>query len=154
MFVLLVQNLILVRGHVLNAEKFIGNEFSSWQFLKSLTDRVLVDQESLIGYFPYTPDVYAYGPKYAIHYQQKKHPSRSILPFAKSNITFITYEPPPISRVDMSIEFWAEQELGIVSQPLYSVSFPNGYIIEKYYLTASESASPINPDLDMGVIFR
>lgn len=141
-------------AHIKMSETIIGTAFDSWQFQQSLTDNIIAQSSDEFGYFAYSPDIYAYGPKYALLYMKRQHTEKDIYSFEKKPETFVTIEPIPADRDDLNSRSWIQEKFGITSQPVASWSFENGYSIEKYTLEKTEVEQPIDPNLDTGVFFR
>lgn len=136
------------------SKNIIGKKFDSWSFQHNMAQTIFKDGENEFGYFAYAPDVYAYGPKYSLSYTRSLYPTKNVSSFEKKRITYLTLEPPPSYRPELTDKYWKENQIGIKGKPVKTIKFPNGYQIEKYILTDQEVQKPIDPTLDTGVHFR
>ncbi len=136
------------------SEKIIGKKFDSWSFQYNMAQTIFKDGENTFGYFAYAPDIYAYGPKYSLSYVRSLYPTKNVSSFEKKKITYLTLEPPPSYRPELTGDYWKKNQVRIKTKPVKTVNFPNGYQIEKYILSDQEVQEPIDPTLDTGVHFR
>jgi len=62
----------------------LGKSETSWKFLNTMASKLYIGKEESFGYFVYTPDIIAYGPKYALFYQEKLHKDKNAFYFEKN----------------------------------------------------------------------
>lgn len=136
-----------------DSSNIIGKDLYSWKFLYNISSKAFKGGEKEFGYFVYSPDVVAYEEKYAMDYLSsvsKKKTFRS----QKKDVTYLIIAPPPPNNPYMKGEWWTKNMVKINSKPVSSVSYGNGYIIEKYILTPEEQKIQADPNLDPGLTFR
>lgn len=151
---LIFQNVFHWNQELIYVSTHTGLSSDSWAFQRQLIDWIVTDGEPEFGYFVYAPDIYAYGPKYTMLYLQKKFPNIKVASFEKKPVTYVLSEPPPKDRSDLSPLEWRKSKFGITSEPVRSIAFPNGYLIEKFELDQEEINVPVDGNLDTGVFFR
>ena len=137
-----------------NAKNFIGRSEDSWQFLAHLSQEVFVDSDSEFGYFIYAPDKLAYEPKYAMMYARRKYPDRQAYYFQKKPVTYVISAPPPPEKPHMKSDWWVKNSIKITKEPQKVLTYPNGYKVERYELTAEEMIIPFDQHEDVGIHFR
>jgi hypothetical protein len=136
------------------SQTFIGKDQTSWKFLDNMANTFFSTKENNFGYFVYTPDVIAYGPKYALAYEQKLHPQVSASYIDKKAITYVVVAPQAVSNPYITYKWWKENTINLKKDPVSVINFPNGYQIEKYNLTPADIALPWNHTYDPGLGFR
>lgn len=128
---------------------YIGKDSDSWKFLYRLSQKVYQGKEETFGYFIFSPDSFAYQPKYAMLYTDSLF-DKKVYSFEKKPITYIIAAPHPY----MKDKWWKENQINIVKEPELTISYPNGYKIEKYQLTEEEITIPFDPSINPGIHFR
>ncbi len=152
--VIYFMNLQSAFNDIYDSRTKIGIEQTSWKFLDTMASRVYEGSEKEFGYFVYTPDTIAYGPKYALRYEETKHPEKNGAYFTKKRITYIIVAPPAPNNPYLSYTWWRNVRVKIDKNPTSVVIFPNGYKIEKYVLTDTETKIPYDHGIDPGLNFR
>jgi hypothetical protein len=137
-----------------NSHHFIGKDQTSWKFLDNMASTFFSTKENNFGYFVYTPDVIAYGPKYALFYEQTKHPNVNAIYLEKKPVTFMVIAPQAVDNPYISYKWWKENTINLRIPPNSVINFPNGYSIEKYNLSPEQIALPYNHNYDPGLGFR
>jgi 4-amino-4-deoxy-L-arabinose transferase-like glycosyltransferase len=132
----------------------IGKTEVSWIFLSNMANSLYQGDEKSFGYFVYTPDVIAYGPKYALFYQEKLHKDKNAFYFEKKPITYVIMAPPASNNPYLSYKWWKEERLNIKKNPVKTITFPNGYRVEKYELDEKEVSASFDRGIDPGLSFR
>ncbi len=133
---------------------YLGKSETSWKFLSTMANSLYQGPEEGFGYFVYTPDIIAYGPKYALFYEEKRHKNKKPVYFEKKKITYIVVAPPAKDNPYLSYEWWKEQRLNIKKDPIKTITFSNGYRIEKYELNNREVSESFDKGIDPGLSFR
>lgn len=133
---------------------FIGQNKASWKSLSDIARAVYEDAPEEFGYFVYAPDVMAYEPKYAMSFIGKQYPTKTGYSFTKLPVTYLVIQPPPHGNPYMKDEWWRVNQVEITKEPEDTVTFANGYKIEKYFLTGEEQSVPFDPAIDPGLHFR
>lgn len=152
--VIFLFNMKSATNDIVNAGgNFIGQDETSWLFLKNAASKIFEGKESEFGYYVYHPDVVAYRAKYAMHYVQTLSPKTAYY-FQKKPITYLFIAPPPRDRPYMKDEWWRINMVHIGKKPDQVVTFKNGYKIEKYILTDQEIKIPVEKGIDPGIHFR
>src|SRR6185503_13257637 len=127
-----------------------GQHQNSWKFLLDMAQNVYKGKESSLGYFIYMPDALAYQPKYAVSYAAKQSDKQAHY-FQKLATTYLVIAPPPPDKEGMKDVWWRINQVHITTQPLTTITFTNGYKIEKYLLTSSEQTVPFDQTIDTGI---
>lgn len=152
--VIFLLNMKSATNDIVNAnENFIGQDETSWLFLKNAASKIFEGKESEFGYYVYHPDVVAYRAKYAMNYVQNVSPKTAYY-FQKKPITYLFVAPPPKDRPYMRDEWWKINLLHINKNPDQLITFKNGYKIEKYILMDQEIKIPVEKGIDPGIHFR
>ncbi|MBI3380288.1 hypothetical protein HY029_06060 [Candidatus Gottesmanbacteria bacterium] len=137
------------------SNNIIGFAERSWKFYDTLSQKAFTaGSEKEFGYFVWTPDKFAYSPRYAMVYGQKTHPDKIAYSFTKKPVTYLVMAPPPKEDPWVDGKFWKVHSIVIDKKPVSVISFPNGYRIDRYELTDKEVATPFDPTQDMGIHFR
>ena len=134
--------------------KLMGFREDSWKFLNNMASKVYTGRENEFGYFVYTPDTIGYAPKYAMKYQARLHKDKIVYDNTKKEVTYIVVAPPAPDNPYLSYKWWKENRANIKKEPVSTVTFPNGYKIEKYELTSDEIKVAPAADIDPGLGFR
>lgn len=132
----------------------LGKSELSWKFLSNMSGNLYKGKEASFGYFIYTPDIIAYGPKYVLFYEEKLHKDKQAFYFEKKPVTYIVIAPPAENNPYLSYEWWKTKRLNIKSKPVLTINFENGYKIEKYNLDKKEVNEPFDRGIDPGLSFR
>lgn len=134
--------------------KFIGKSETSWKFLNTMSSEVFKGKEKEFGYFVYTPDTIGYSPKYAMQYQKRIYPQKNAFFLDKKPVTYIVVAPPAPDNPYLSYKWWKENTINLKKDPVETITFANGYKVEKYNLTDEEIKAPYNRAYDPGLGFR
>ena len=137
-----------------NSKGFIGKNETSWKFLNAMTSQVFKGNEKEFGYFVYTPDTIGYSPKYAMQYQKMVNKQKTAVFLDKKPVTYIVVAPPAPDNPYLSYLWWKENTINLKAVPVETITFANGYKIEKYDLTDEEIKVPFNKAYDPGLGFR
>ncbi len=148
-----LMNVSSIISEIKNYKTFTGRDITSWKFLNNMSSKVF-NSEKDFGYFIYTPDVVGYGPKYAFAYQTKLNKDKNISYFQKKTVTFVAAEPPPPNNPYMTYNWWKINRLKLEATPSAVITYPNGYIVEKYELKDKDVQTPFDPGIDPGLGFR
>lgn len=141
----------------------LEQDVSTWQFNKLVAEKVLEGEREEFGYFIFTPDLYGYSPRFALNFYQKRNKDKKIYPYKKDSVTYLIIAPPPeYGRDPNSIwyqkntnsKLWKSNDLRITKNPDSVISFKNGFVIEKYYLSEDEIKVEPNPYLIQSIFFR
>lgn len=148
----LVSTTTLFNTSVIKAE-FQGQDVSSWKFQKQMAASVF-KQDKVFGYFIYSPEVYAYTPRYAFKYTAKEYPQVTAQANQKLDTTYLIILPPPENRRELDGKWWTEGQVRIQKQPVETITYPNQVRVEKYRLDDQEQEVPIDPLIIDNLIFR
>lgn len=149
--IILILNLQTAISDTKYSEYIIGKDLYSWKFLYNLSSKVYQSPEKDFGYFVYSPDVLAYGEKYAMFYAQKVY-KKNAYSFEKKPVTFLVIAPPP--NPYWKGEWWTINQVKISNKPVSVIRFDNGYKIEKYKLSDEETKIQFDHSIDPGLNFR
>ncbi len=125
-----------------------------WQFYYSLAKRVYTDAPQEFGYYIYTPDQFGYSERYAMNYTQKEFFSKKATPYSKNKITYLIIAPPPGDKPYLNADWWRTNQIKFTRKPDEVFKYNNGFMIEKYILSAAEIAIPSDPNLIQDLHFR
>ena len=142
-------------GYIKNLQRsFIEKDPNSWRSLKGVAETIMAKQgKKPFGYFVFSPDAFAYGPRYAMIYHFKK-PRVQAYEYSKKPITYIVAEPPPKNDPYMTHVWWRKNPLKIKTEPSWSKHFASGYTIEEFQLTQEEQLIPHDKTIELGIHFR
>lgn len=135
------------------ANTFIGYDQDSWKFLLGMTSDVYSQDEDEFGYFVYSPDAFAYEPRYAMIYGNRIFGNKAA-EFSKRRITYVLIAPPAPDNPYLSPEWWIRVQLRINGEPITKQEYPNGYRVLKYRLTDKELTSGYEESVNLGIHFR
>jgi hypothetical protein len=127
---------------------------TSWVFQFNIAQKILTSSDNNFGYLIFTPDFYAYGPKYAYTYAKSLHPEKTVYLFQKKPITYAVIEPAPADRQDLNSTYWETSLVKLTSGPIQEETFSNGFKIKKYKLTQKEIDIPVDPQTADWLHFR
>lgn len=132
----------------------IGKYANSWRGLTTVAQEIIKQQQGKeFGYFIFAPDAFAYQPRYAMIYNFKATHA-NVFEYKKKPITYIIAAPPPPNDPYMTYVFWRKNQVNISSQPIETKKFPNGFTIEKFYLSKSEQQVAHDKNIELGIHFR
>jgi hypothetical protein len=132
----------------------VGENSLSWQFYSRLARQTFVEGEQEFGYYIYTPDLYAYQPRYALDFMADRFPQKNAAPYQKRRQTFLIFAPAPGDRPFFNGVAWKRDQVKITKDPVQVIKFPNGYRIEEYHLTDEELKVESDPTMLQGLFFR
>lgn len=155
LFLSLVFNELAAVNFVKSSQDFIGKDKNSWKLLNKISNDVFEKSQGEFGYFVNSPDLLGYAPKYAMIYAQKNHPGNKAFYFTKKHITYVVTAPlPSKSPVVLPADVWPESAINLTNKPTSQVTYPNGYKVFRFQLSAEDVAAPFNKDLDTGLLYR
>lgn len=149
---LLINGVIFIR-QLKESNNFFGKDEDSWKFLLSMTNDIYKQAEDEFGYFVYSPDGFAYEARYAMLYGQRISNKKAAV-FEKKPVTYIVIAPPSPDNPYLSPEWWIEEQVRIRKEPAWTMSYANGYRINKYELTDDEIQTGFEKAIDIGIHFR
>jgi hypothetical protein len=130
---------------------FVGKSPYSWNALSEVARTVYSQDEQVFGYFVFSPDVMAYEPRFAMEYWKRTLSKSNAVVFEKRPVIYVIIAP----RNDTYMTHdWIKMKLNIVSEPVRTWGFPNGYSVDKYALTPEEVAAPFDPGINPGLFYR
>ena len=142
-----------VREMVLNAKTSV-NDGSTWRFNLTLANDIYSHNKNRsFGYYVYTPDLFGYGPRYAMNYMQRQTRKTDVYPYEKKDIVYLIMSPAPFHSA-LGQEDWKKNEVKINRNPDKKITYPNGYIVEMYNVTKEEQRVLSNPNMIQSVIMR
>ena len=152
-FVVNAFNVSAAFGDIKDSKAFIGNDEDSWKFLSTLSESVFREAPEEFGYFVFAPDVFAYEPKYAMKYAASRSPKRAWY-FQKKPVTYLIMAPPPRWDPYMTGQWWKINQIKIAPPADSVTTYPNGYRVEKVFLTSADQAVAFDPAVDPAMHFR
>ena len=135
------------------AENSIGQIEDDWQFLSTVMAKPFEGAESEFGYYLYTPDIYAYEQKYAMLYQTKRHPEKTVFRYEKKPVTYLVIAPA-VNTGELLFADWKRDRVKIRRPADQEFMMAGGYRVEKYLLTPEELAEPGDSTLNDWIYFR
>ncbi|MBI3955289.1 hypothetical protein HY338_02490 [Candidatus Gottesmanbacteria bacterium] len=133
---------------------FIGKRQESWKALSLVAETITKRQgNNQFGYFVFSPDAFAYGPRYAMLYNFAKAKAASF-EYVKKDVTYIVAAPAPQGDPEMNYNWWRKNPVKIISEPIFTQNFPGGFTIEEYQLSQKEQLIPHDKTIELGIHFR
>lgn len=142
-----------VNDNTVAQKEIIGKSIVSWKFLYTMAKDIVQSESEAFGYFIYSPDVLAYEPRYAMIYANESLHKQGT-EFVKKPVTYLVIAPPPPDNPYMKDSWWRINQIHIDKEPVSRQTYPNGYKVEKYLLTAEEITVAPDPNLNPGLHFR
>lgn len=134
--------------------QFMGKDPNSWIGLSRIAKEITKEQSGKeFGYFVYSPDAYAYQPRYAMIYNFKAVQAKAF-EYGKRFTTFVIAQAPPADNPYMGYEWWVEVPAGIKAKAVKKIVFPNGYTLLSYHLSPEEQKVPHDKNIELGIHFR
>lgn len=128
---------------------------TGWKFYFKLAQEIYKDANGNdFGYYIYTPDQFAYSEKYSIHYSQKLFKQTVGYSYEKKPLTYLIIAPPPGDKPYLNGIWWKSNQVKINKKSDQIFNLPNGFIVEKYYLSEEDLKIPSDPNLIQDLIFR
>lgn len=150
LFVTYLTNMVVAATDMYaEANLFAGKTADSWLFFNNLAQKVFTGPEKSFGYFVFDPDVVAYQSKYVLLYEQHVS-SKDVAYFKKEPITYLVIAYNTYGQ-DL---YWKQQQLHITASPSATIAYDNGYKVEKFQLLQKDIQTPVEPNLDPGLMFR
>lgn len=126
----------------------------SWRSTNQVAQAIINRQgQTPFGYFVFSPDAFAYGPRYAMIYHFKPSGAQAF-EYEKKPTTYIVASPPPENDPYMTHVWWRKNPVRITSDPVWTQKFPSGYTIEQFQLTQEEQLSGHDKTIELGIHFR
>lgn len=145
-------NLIGVRQSIRTwSTDFVGRSPYSWNALSAVARTVYGQPEQQFGYFVFSPDIMAYEPRFAMEYWKRALFKSEVAIFEKKPVIYVIIAPRNGTYMTHD---WIKMKLNIVSEPVQTWEFPNGYTVEKYALTPKEMAAPFDSGINPGLFYR
>lgn len=133
---------------------FIEIRPESWRSTNRVAEKIIDKQgKNPFGYFVFSPDAFAYGPRYAMIYHFKQAHMQAY-EYTKLDTTYVIASPPPDNDPYMTYVWWRKNPVKITSDPVWTQKFPGGYTAEEYHLTADEKRIPHDKTIELGIHFR
>lgn len=135
--------------------KIISTLSGGWKAYYNLANSVYQDAEKQeFGYYVFTPDQFGYSEKYAMIYAQKNFLDSAAFPFQKKSITYLISAPPPDDEPWLNSNWWKVKQVKIQRTADKTINLPNGFKVEKYFLTPEEIQIASDPNLIHDLTFR
>ena len=133
---------------------FMGKNPNSWIALSQASKEVIKQENGKeFGYFVFSPDSFAYQPRYAMIYNFKESNSKAF-EYVKKPVTYVIAQPPPANDKYMDYKWWVRVPVGITAKPASIKTLPSGYSVIKYNLTEAEQKIPHDKAIELGIHFR
>jgi hypothetical protein len=134
---------------------FIEKRPESWRSTNRLAEGVIARQwgKPSFGYFVFSPDAFAYGPRYAMIYHFR-NANLNAHEYEKLETTYIIASPPPDNDPYMTYVWWRKNPVKITKDPVWTQKFPGGYTAEEYTLSVKEQQIPHDKTIELGIHFR
>lgn len=124
-----------------------------WKFYRKMSEDIIADSNGAqFGYYIFTPDLYGYQAKYAMHYFGSKHDVVAV-PYKKQAITYLLIAPNPHATW-VNKDDWQLNDVRISQDATRSWDYPGGYTVKRFDLSEEEIAVESNPDLVDGIQTR
>lgn len=126
----------------------------SWKGLSQVALGVAnMEKGKEFGYFVFSPDSFAYQPRYAMIYNFKALHAKAY-EYEKRETTIVIAQPPPANDKYMDYKWWVRVPVGITNKPTKIITFPDGYTVLEYHLTPAEQKIPHDKAIELGIHFR
>lgn len=152
-FYVYLSNFVFTLNYLSQSRSFFGKDKNSWNFLLNMSRKVYESGDKEFGYFVYSPDVFAYEPRYAMLYAGTLYDARAEF-FQKKPVTYLVIAPPPPDNPYMEDEWWRINQIKINKKPESTVKYDNGFKVERYLLNEQEIKVPFDSNLNPGLHFR
>jgi hypothetical protein len=143
-----------------NFINYIDNSFIeklpwSWKSTNTVAESIIKKQTGKpeFGYFVFSPDAFAYGPRYAMIYHFKAAGLQAY-EYTKKPVTYVVASPPPDNDPYMTYEWWVKNPVGIKKDSVWMDKFAGGYTALEYHLTEEEQKIPHDKTIELGIHFR
>lgn len=154
LFFILLLNYSKYHSYLSETEKqFLGKAESSYQFLHNLGKEIAQKETEEFGYFVYSPDAFAYSPRYAFRYTFAEQGVKAY-EYQKKSVTYVIASPPAPDRIDLSYDWWRKNQVKINKDPTQIITRENGFMVERFELTDEELKIAHDPLLELGIHFR
>ncbi len=135
-------------------DNFIGKNSGSWLFNKSLAETIYKQGDKEFGYYIFSPDAYGYSPRYAMNFVGKEHSQIKVLPYKKSEVTYLIIAPGDEENYYAQGDWWRKNRVRIDGKPEKTWTFPNHFRIEKYILNDKQRTIQSDPNIIDSLLFR
>lgn len=141
-------------AYLASLKNSIGKTTNSWVSLSTVAAEVINRQKGKeFGYFVFSPDSFAYQPRYAMIYNFQSSNTK-VFEYTKKPTTYLIAAPPPPNDPYMNHVWWRKNSVKISSDPIWSKSFPSGFTIEEFQLSPEEQKVPHDKSIELGIHFR
>jgi hypothetical protein len=145
-----INNLNFCRG----SRSAIGRSGGSWKFNYQLATAIFKNAPQEFGYYVYSPDLFGYPQKFALHFVQSQFSHKQSFPFTKKATTYLIINPPPGDKPYLKGDWWKTQQVKITNKPVQVIRYPNNLVVEKYQLNKMEQQISADPNLIQDLHFR
>jgi len=133
---------------------FMEKRPESWRSTNLAAEAVIKRNGSKpFGYFVFSPDAFAYGPRYAMIYHFKKA-HLDAREYTKMATTYVIASPPPDNDPYMTYVWWVKNPVKITTEPVWTEKFGGGYTALEYKLSEKEQLIPHDKTIELGIHFR
>lgn len=140
--------------YIVSFKNFSGHDLSSWQFNQKIANSIFSQNDSVFGYYIFSPDQYGFSLKYAMNLAQSQNVQPKSLPFQKRKTTYLLMAPAPDYRPELNGDWWKSDQVKIKRPADFRTTYPNGLTIEKFNLSEEEVAVSSDPNLIQDLHFR
>ncbi len=147
-----ILNMISVFNFIDQSKKIIGKNQFSWKALLSTSSIVYSQPDKEFGYFIYSPDIFGYGPRYAMEYAHQVFRKNGYA-FSKRAVTYIIDEPPSNNPTTTAVKF-KYGAVRINNEPLTTWYLQNNFKIEKYALSDEQQKISFDFGINPGLFYR
>jgi len=133
---------------------FIGKDTGSWVFNYQVAKTVFNMGSKSFGYYIFSPDEFGYSPRFAMDYVGLRYPNVKVSPYTKQQVTYLEIEPAGGKNNSIGGGWWRVHRVRITGSADKTISFSNGFKIEKYSLTSEQMQVPSDPNLVNSLFFR
>lgn len=131
------------------------NDAAYWKFYRKLVSDVIADSYGQgFGYYAWTPDLLSYPSKYAMLYAGKQHHA-NLAAYQKKPLTYLLIAKNDAQHNPwVNALYWREKQVRIDREPDFWWDYPDGFLVQKYYLATQEAAIEADANLINGLQFR
>lgn len=135
-----------------DSKNIIGKSQFSWRALLRTSSIVYSGPEREFGYFIYSPDIFGYGPRYAMDYARGVF-NKNGYAFEKKPVTYIINEPPSNNPTTTAVKF-KYGAVRIENRPIATWYLDNNFVIDKYLLTENQQKITFDFGINPGLFYR
>lgn len=141
------------REYVTTLTESMAKNQNSWKGMSRIAQTIIKEQNGReFGYFVFSPDSYAYQPRYAMIYNFKAAHAKAF-EYGKKDTTYVIAAPSPEGKY-YNYPWWVKNRMHVEKEPVATQEFSTGFTLAKYELSSDEQKVTHDKAIELGISAR